>query len=325
MPYRQSSPVSLTTPERRSWRVHRQPACARQGQDPWVEREETFVSREGFVGVVAVARTGWRLPSPAARPASGRCCEDLDAPTARLAAVHPSCQRCRAESSGSHQRSCPVCASYPLRRVAAKVAAAPRLSLLGWHRAVCPALASALVSQHSSSNRAAAVAFPVGSIQVTNPLLRPRWNRFPYSLPSAIGWERWLVMNVALRVRLRVNTFNNAPPPAAFDSGLAQDFPEFGIVSCDNRCASRRSVIDQGCDDEHARMCGYSHESNVGYAASLSEAASLARSEFFWLTSQNYRVSTTRPSWCIAACDADLTAALAAACVTLIYGENRGA
>jgi hypothetical protein len=138
VPYRQSSQVSLTAPERQSWRVHRQPACTRHGQDPWVERKETFVSRESFVGVAVVACTGCRLPSPAARTARGRRCEDLDAHAAGLAAVHPSCHRCRAESSGYHQRSCHLCASYPVRRVAAQVAAAPRLSLRGWHRAACP-------------------------------------------------------------------------------------------------------------------------------------------------------------------------------------------
>ncbi len=97
----------------------------------------------------------------------------------------------------------------------------------------------------------------------------------------------------------------------AFDAVLAQDYADFEVVVCDNGSTDGTWEICQRYADKDSRFRIQQNETNVGYSGNVARMVSLARGEFFRLTSHDDLVAPALLSRCVAALDANLRAVLA--------------
>ncbi len=97
----------------------------------------------------------------------------------------------------------------------------------------------------------------------------------------------------------------------AFDAVLAQDYTDFEVVVCDNGSTDSTWEICQRYADKDSRFRIQQNETNVGYAANVARMVSVARGEFFRLTSHDDLMAPTLLSRCVAALDANQRAVLA--------------
>jgi glycosyltransferase involved in cell wall biosynthesis len=131
-------------------------------------------------------------------------------------------------------------------------------------------------------------------------------------------------MSAAPRVTLGITTFNNERYlPGALDAVLAQDFPDFEVVICDNQSTDATWDICQMYADKDRRFRIYRNESNLGFAGNFSRVVSLARGDYFRLTSHDDRMAATLLSRCVAGLDANPNAVLAYPRGTIIDAEGK--
>ena len=114
------------------------------------------------------------------------------------------------------------------------------------------------------------------------------------------------------RVTLGFTTYNNEHYlPGALDAVLAQDFPDFEVVICDNRSTDATWEICQAYAEKDDRFRLFRNDANIGYAGNFARVVSLARCEYFRLTAHDDLMAPTLLSRCVAALDENPRAALA--------------
>jgi hypothetical protein len=112
--------------------------------------------------------------------------------------------------------------------------------------------------------------------------------------------------------------------PLALDSVLAQDYPDFEIVACDNASTDRtwEIVSDRAARDSRLRI--YRNESNLGMSANFRRVVELARGELFHLHAHDDLAAPGLLTACVAALDAAGPEAVVAYPLTrLIDGDGR--
>ncbi|GAA1376016.1 glycosyltransferase family 2 protein [Catellatospora chokoriensis] len=114
------------------------------------------------------------------------------------------------------------------------------------------------------------------------------------------------------RVTFGVTAYNNERYlPGALDAVLAQDFPDFEVVACDNQSTDATWDILQDYAARDARVRVFRNESNLGESGNYARVVSLARGEFFRLTSHDDRIAPTLLRRCVEALDANPAAVAA--------------
>ncbi len=109
----------------------------------------------------------------------------------------------------------------------------------------------------------------------------------------------------------------------AFDAVLAQDYPDFEVVVCDNGSTDSTWEICQRYADKDSRFRIQQNETNLGYSGNVARLVSLARGEFFRLTGHDDLMAPTLVGRCVAALDANPRAVLAYARGIAIDGAAR--
>jgi glycosyltransferase involved in cell wall biosynthesis len=99
--------------------------------------------------------------------------------------------------------------------------------------------------------------------------------------------------------------------PQAFEAVLAQDFPDFEVVICDNQSTDATWEICQRYAEKDDRFRIYRNENNLGYSGNVRRLVSLARGEFFRLTGHDDLIAPTFLRRCLEALDANPHAVLA--------------
>jgi glycosyltransferase involved in cell wall biosynthesis len=112
----------------------------------------------------------------------------------------------------------------------------------------------------------------------------------------------------------------------ALDSILAQDFPDFEVVVCDNASTDSTWEICERYAAKDGRFRIYRNETNVGVAASFARVVSLARGEFFRLVAHDDLMAPTLLRRCVEALDNDPSAVMAYPRTIIIddNGDERG-
>src|SRR5262245_58806863 len=124
------------------------------------------------------------------------------------------------------------------------------------------------------------------------------------------------------RVTIGVTTFDVETYLAgAFDSILAQDFEDYEVVVCDNRSTDASWEICQHYAAKDSRFRIFQNDSNIGMAANFAKVVSLARGEYFKLSSHDDRMGPTLLSRCVDALDANRSAVLAQG-HTIVIGDD---
>jgi len=117
----------------------------------------------------------------------------------------------------------------------------------------------------------------------------------------------------APRVTLGFTTYNvERYLPQAFDAVLAQDYPDFEVVVCDNRSTDATWEICQQYAAKDDRFRIYQNPTNLGESGNFARVVSLARGELFRLTAHDDLIAPTLLSRCVAALDAAGPAAVLA-------------
>jgi glycosyltransferase involved in cell wall biosynthesis len=115
------------------------------------------------------------------------------------------------------------------------------------------------------------------------------------------------------RVTLGFTTYNvERYLPQAFDAVLAQDFPDFEVVVCDNGSTDRTWEICQRYAATDDRFRVHQNPRNLGEAGNFAQVVSLARGEFFRLTAHDDLIAPSLVGRCVAALDAAGPAAVLA-------------
>jgi glycosyltransferase involved in cell wall biosynthesis len=96
----------------------------------------------------------------------------------------------------------------------------------------------------------------------------------------------------------------------AFDGVLAQNYDDFEVVVCDNGSTDATLDICQRYASKDNRFRVYRNETNLGYAGNVHRVVSLARGEYFRLTSHDDRIAPTLLARCVAALEANPRAVL---------------
>lgn len=112
--------------------------------------------------------------------------------------------------------------------------------------------------------------------------------------------------------------------PQALDALLAQDYPDFEIVACDNASTDRTWEIVTGYAARDPRVRPYRNETNVGQAGNFRRVVELARGELFKLQSHDDLPAPVMLSRCVAALDAAGPRAVLAYPRTRIIGADGG-
>jgi glycosyltransferase involved in cell wall biosynthesis len=125
------------------------------------------------------------------------------------------------------------------------------------------------------------------------------------------------------RVTLGVTTYNNERYlDGAFRAVLAQDFPDFEVVVCDNQSTDATWEICQRYAEKDSRFRIYRNEQNLGQSRNFARVVSLARGEYFRQTAHDDLFAPTLLSRCVAALDANPRAVLAYPQGTVIDAEG---
>jgi glycosyltransferase involved in cell wall biosynthesis len=112
--------------------------------------------------------------------------------------------------------------------------------------------------------------------------------------------------------------------PLALDALLAQDYPSFEIVACDNASTDGTWDIVTAYAARDARIRAYRNDENVGLAGNYRRVVSLARGEFFRLHAHDDLVAPGMLRACVDALDAAGPAAVLAYPLTrIIDGDGR--
>ncbi|GAB4047229.1 glycosyltransferase family 2 protein [Catellatospora paridis] len=103
---------------------------------------------------------------------------------------------------------------------------------------------------------------------------------------------------------LGITAYNNERYlPGALDAALAQEFADFEVVACDNRSTDATWDILQAYAARDARVRVFRNESNLGESGNYARVVSLARGEFFRLTSHDDLMAPALLRRCVQALD----------------------
>lgn len=129
-------------------------------------------------------------------------------------------------------------------------------------------------------------------------------------------------MSKGPRVTVGVTTYNVERYLAgALDALLGQDFGDFEVVICDNQSTDDTWEICQRYADADSRFRIHRNATNLGQAGNFARVLSLARGEYFRLTSHDDLIAPTLLRRCVEVLDANPCVVLAYP-RTIIIGDN---